>query len=533
MFHRTQLLLDKADAFAKEGHWRTAIDLCESLFQNSWRSGRLEDLLESLLRLGLLYSTHSESGIAAEYFELVLEVSRRNLDALREARALNSLGVERQRAGDIEAADTYFQEARAVAAATDGSRTRGDIEVNLGIIATIRGELFTALTHYSDALEEYRKVDHPQRVARVLNNLGMLYTDLKEYKKAESTLGEALHICREIGDVQVEGIVLTNRTELMLALGKLDGARADCDAAYEISQRIGDASLAAELVKSYGVICRETGDLETAEARCNEAIALSVKLTRPLIEAEANRELALVLRGQDRNREALAALNRAHALFTSLQAKQEQADIDKRFQQLESDFLSLVALWGESIEAKDRYTRGHCQRVAEYACQLAERAAFPQRDLVWFRMGAFLHDLGKTEVPEEVLNKPGRLTDDERRVMERHTVVGDEMLATIEFPWDIRPMVRSHHERWDGRGYPDKLEREWIPFSARILHIADVFDALTTTRSYRQPLSPSEAFDLMAADNGSFDPELFRIFEQLLPEFAKLVPASPLVGTPD
>ena len=105
-------------------------------------------------------------------------------------------------------------------------------------------------------------------------------------------------------------------------------------------------------------------------------------------------------------------------------------------------------------------------------------------------MGAFLHDVGKTEVPEEILNKPGRLTDEERATMERHTVIGDEMLAPVEFPWDIRPMVRSHHERWDGRGYPDGLAAEAIPRSARILRLADVVDALTTARSYRAPLTP-------------------------------------------
>jgi putative nucleotidyltransferase with HDIG domain len=137
---------------------------------------------------------------------------------------------------------------------------------------------------------------------------------------------------------------------------------------------------------------------------------------------------------------------------------------------------------------------------------------FSESDMVWFRMGAFLHDVGKTEVPEEILNKPGRLTDGERQIMERHTIVGDEMLSATEFPWDIRPMVRSHHERWDGRGYPDGLAAEGIPLSARVLHVADVFDALTSTRSYRQPLTAGEAFKLMEDDEGSFDPELLEIF---------------------
>ncbi|HWK89535.1 MAG TPA: HD-GYP domain-containing protein, partial [Longimicrobium sp.] len=209
----------------------------------------------------------------------------------------------------------------------------------------------------------------------------------------------------------------------------------------------------------------------------------------------------------------------SHALFTALQARSDEAEIGLRIQQLEQDFLALVRSWGESIEAKDRYTRGHCERVAEYACRLAERAGLSAHDIVWFRMGAFLHDLGKTEVPEEILNKPGRLTDEERAIMELHPVTGYEMLGSVEFPWDIRPMVRWHHERWDGRGYPDRLVGGDIHPSARILRIADVYDALTTARSYREPLTPERAFQIMEEDEGSFDPEMFELFRELFPSF--------------
>lgn len=183
--------------------------------------------------------------------------------------------------------------------------------------------------------------------------------------------------------------------------------------------------------------------------------------------------------------------------------------------------------WGESIEAKDHYTRGHCQRVADYACRIASGTGVDARYLPWFRMGAFLHDVGKTEIPEAILNKPGRLTEDERAIIENHTLIGWEILKDIKFPWDILPMVRSHHERWDGLGYPDRLAGEEIPLSARILHVADVFDALTTTRSYRDPLTPVDALAVMQADQGSFDPELLAYFASILPGLAlDLIPTS-------
>lgn len=518
MYHKTQLLVDRATAFAKEGHWEAAVDLFEDLFQTGWREGQIDQLLEGLLRLGLLYSTRNTRELASEYYHLAHTIAVLWEDSSRSARALNGLGVLYQRSGDISAAESSFSAANDLAISVGDRQTAGDIALNLGIIATIRGELRVALVHYESALGNYEATDNRQRIARVLNNLGMLYTDLEDYVRADSTLARALTICRAIGDVQVEGIVLANRTELLLALGDLTNARISCDEAFEISSRLGNGELKADTLKSYGVIYRATGRPHLAESHFRQAIALASELGHPLTEADTNRELALLLRSEDRNREALEALNRAHNLFTTLQAKQEQADIAKRFEQLEADFLSLVARWGDSIEAKDFYTRGHCQRVAEYACALARFAGMPEQELSWFRMGALLHDVGKIEVPEEILNKPGRLTDEERRIMERHAIVGYETLASIEFPWDIRPMVRSHHERWDGRGYPDKLSGEAIPYAARILHIADVFDALTSARSYRSPLPADQALAIMLDDDGSFDPHLLALFETLLPQ---------------
>ena len=139
---------------------------------------------------------------------------------------------------------------------------------------------------------------------------------------------------------------------------------------------------------------------------------------------------------------------------------------------LEGDFLDVVRQWGESIESKDVHTQGHCERVADLAGALAAKAGLRRDSLFWFRIGALLHDVGKLIVPAEVLNKPGQLTDEEwaldppasRRRRARCS-------PTCEFPWDVAPMVRSHHERWDGQGYPDGLAGEAIPLAgAHPLH---------------------------------------------------------------
>jgi putative nucleotidyltransferase with HDIG domain len=510
-------LIERGSLEYSAGAWDAARNLFEAAFRGSVAARDIDSLLEAVTRLGHCQREAGDIDAAHDVLELAATVAALNCDHVHAARALNGIGILYQYAGNIEQAEQTYLAARDHALRISYEPALGELEQNLGILDNIRGDLPAALEHYLAGLHHLRSANHPRGCARALNNLGMIHVDMGLLQDADRYYQEALQLCQEVGDVVTAGTIHINRTELYLALGEPDRARASCDEGFEIASRLNDHPRRGEALKFYGIIYRQTGKLHLAEIHLTQAIEIA-RGREPLLEAESLRELALVLRAQSRNREALEALNRAHTLFRGLRARSDQDDITQRITKLETDFLSLVRFWGESIEAKDRYTSGHCQRVADYACRLAAEAGMDERDVVWFRMGAFLHDLGKTEVPEEILNKPGRLTDEERAIMERHPVTGDEMLAPVEFPWDIRPMVRSHHERWDGRGYPDGTAGDAIPLSARILRIADVFDALTTARSYRRQLTPEEALAIMEDDVGSFDPDIFAIFKMIFPE---------------
>lgn len=523
MLHQAKVLLERAFSQQIAGNWLSALELYGQAYSDGVAQHSYDDIANAVLGTGHCYREMGEITLAVEQLELAYEIAVLHSDDGKAARALNGLATVATMQGNNDEATRIYKFALEFAQRANTPLTIGSIHQNLGTIANVRGDLEDALGHYKSSLEQYEILGHERNMALVLNNLGMLQIDLVDLDSASTSLESALQICRRVGDVVTESVVQTNRTELFLALQATDLARNSCDEAFEISSRIGDNRIKSEALKFYGVIYRESAKPHLAEIHLRQAIGIAAKYGNPLTEAESQRELALVLRAQNRNQEALEALNKSHALFSALQAKQDQADVTKQLARLEGDFLSLVRMWGESIEAKDRYTSGHCQRVANYACRIAEEAGFPKEYLRWFRMGAFLHDVGKTEVPEEILNKPGRLSTEERQLMERHTIVGYEMLSSIQFPWDVLPMVRSHHERWDGEGYPDGLVRDEIPLPARILRIADIFDALTTTRSYRQPLSPEGARQVMEDDAGSFDPELFVIFQKLFPEFADTV----------
>ena len=519
-------VLSLAESFAAatshemQGRWSEAVRVYERAYRIALGSGDADGLNDTIVRLGHCLRQAGQTELALETLELAAEMAERRGDGVAAARSLNGIAILNQAAGDLNQAEANYARAFRLAESVGDRQRMGEAQINLGTLDNIRGNLEGAREHYLAGLEHVRAAGADRYCGHALNNLGMLHVDLLRFEEAEDYFRQALQIYERLGDIVAAATTQINRTELFLELERPELARASCDEGFEIASRVGDPSLQAEALKFYGIIYRVTGKLHLAEIHLRRAIEITAE-REPLLEAEAQRELSLVLRGLERNREALEALNRAHALFAGLQARSDQADIRERMAQLEEDFLSLVRTWGESIEAKDRYTAGHCVRVAEYACRLAERAGLAEHEIVWFRMGAFLHDLGKTEVPAEILNKPGRLTPDERTLMERHTVVGEAMLARVEFPWDVRPMVRSHHERWDGSGYPDGLAGLDIHPAARILRIADIFDALTTARSYREPLSPDQAYQAMEEDEGSFDPELFAHFQELFPDFAE------------
>lgn len=171
-----------------------------------------------------------------------------------------------------------------------------------------------------------------------------------------------------------------------------------------------------------------------------------------------------------------------------------------------------------SIEGKDPYTGGHCDRLSKYAVALAERIGLSEPERVALRRAGIVHDIGKVAVPEQILLKPGPLTPAERRIMEQHTIVGERICAPLRSFRDVLPIIRHHHEKMDGTGYPDGLKDDQIPITVRVMTIVDIYDSLTTNRSYRRSLSPVEAFRTMReeAERGWWDAQLLDAFEALI-----------------
>jgi putative nucleotidyltransferase with HDIG domain len=176
-----------------------------------------------------------------------------------------------------------------------------------------------------------------------------------------------------------------------------------------------------------------------------------------------------------------------------------------------------------TLELKDPYTRGHSERVAKYALMFAnEIGKYSKEEQKSFYYACLLHDIGKVNIPDQILMKPGKLTNEEFEIIKTHPVVGAEAVKNVEGIKNSIYVIRSHHERWDGKGYPDQLKGEEIPLLARVSAIADAFDAMTSSRSYRDAMPFEEAYNRIIKGQGSqFDPILVEKFKKIYPEWIK------------
>lgn len=261
------------------------------------------------------------------------------------------------------------------------------------------------------------------------------------------------------------------------------------------------------------IMVTATNEIETAvDCMRNGAFYYIVKPAERSILVETINK-ALRFSDTIRANEELQKQNRAY------QERLEQMVVD-RTRRLRTALLKLkranidtVAVLAETIEAKDPYTRGHCGRVRELAVGLARAADIDEAELERLEYGALLHDIGKIGVPEAVLSKNGPLDDGEWKLLQQHTIVGETILSPLEFFSPVLTIVRNHHERFDGTGYPDRLAGDRIDIAARIVTVVDAYDAMTTSRPYRSALAREGALErLEAGADSQFDPELVRVF---------------------
>lgn len=227
---------------------------------------------------------------------------------------------------------------------------------------------------------------------------------------------------------------------------------------------------------------------------------------------------------------SLLVLPPIYLIYRSYRLYLGKLETDARMAEQASNLhLRTIEALALAIEAKDENTGEHLQRVRVYAREMANVLNLREDEKQALKAAAVLHDIGKLAVPEQIISKPGKLSPEEFEKMKIHPVVGAEILEQVHFPYPVVPIVRSHHEKWDGTGYPDGLAGEAIPMGARILAVIDCLDALASDRQYRKALPLDEAMAMVAAQAGtSFDPQVVAVLNQRYVEMEKLAKEMPL-----
>src|SRR5271165_52100 len=207
----------------------------------------------------------------------------------------------------------------------------------------------------------------------------------------------------------------------------------------------------------------------------------------------------------------------------------KMADEKRYVEEMASLHLRTIEALALAIDAKDHTTHEHLRRVRVYAVEMGKLLGMPAKELDAVRAAALLHDIGKLAVPENIISKPGKLTPEEFEKVKIHPIVGAEILQRVEFPYEVVPIVRHHHEKWNGSGYPDGIRGENIPLGARIIAAVDCLDALASDRQYRRALPLAEAMSVVAAEAGeSFDPQVVRVLQEHFVELERMAQQEPL-----
>src|SRR2546426_847788 len=430
-----------------------------------------------------------------------LRTSRRAADLLHEARG-------RERAGCIPEAMACYESAIAAAEKTREHAVLAEALRRLAVVRYQRDDSARARELCQRSYDVARQIDNDLLAAEALNTLGVL--DLK----TGSLEGARMNFLRalELGGQSRE---LWARVEQNLGIlaniqGELYEALTRYGRSLEAYRGAGDEHGCAIAYHNLGMVSADRQLYDEADRYFGESLEIAERVGDVYLQALClvNRAELHVARQrfEDARRDSEAAL----ALYDQLGAQGAKADAYRVIGMLyrETGRLALAeSRLRSAIELA--VTAG---AVLNDAVAVARALGLDELEQTTIRLGAYLHDVGKLRVPHEILNKPGPLTHEEAEVVQMHTVWGIELLAEVEFPWDLKPIIRWHHEKYDDSGYPDRLKGDEIPVSAQIVGIVDVYDALTTTRAYQPGSPPEGALEQITRSRGWWSERVFEAF---------------------
>ncbi len=515
---RYNLHNEKGKVLAKLGRYNEAVEEYQKLLEYCQDKKLFPRKVEVFLEIGQLLAKMGEHDRALGYVHRALSGYRRLADFPGVCKALRNLGVIYIELGEFEDAETAYEEAIEIAQENELNLLYADLINNLGTIKNIKGDWKAALECYTTSREVYEQEKEIRKSAYTSNNIGITLIEQEQYQNAREYFLKALKVAGTIKDQSLMLILYINLTDLSIKVDAVDDARSYCRAAEKyINEKGLKNSQLVETKKLAGKIAALDHDYEEAEKLFDRALALCEELGLQYMEAEVLFEKGSLYLETEQHMEALQALEQAFQIFHQLDAAGRLEKTEGLIYSVEELYLKVFESMAAKVDRKDPYTKGHSDRVANLALHLAQKLRLPDHEIKTIVAGALLHDIGKLRVPDEILKKTGKLDKEEFDEIKKHPENAVQLLSGIRLPWDVMPVIRHHHEKFEGNGYPSGVSGEVIPFGARIVCVADVFDALTSDRPYREAFSPEKAIAVMKEHmQGTFDPVILDNFVELM-----------------
>lgn len=505
-----------SELYTRVGEWEKAVSVLTEIERLGGKGYCVAAMAQAMKHKGRLLRLRAHWDEALEAYKAALRIYEKlsNVEGLSDIH--NSMGIVNFEKGSWDDSEHHYLEALDLIEETSPA-LRAKIHNNLGALYNARGDCDKAISTYLRCIPDFETTGNEIGLAQVYNNLGMSFASKGDWENAASYYEKSLTISRKINEPDLVALTYLNLAQLHVNTSSPAQAEEYCKLALAILRDLDDKLGIAEAYKILGVAERLNRNWSKARYYFEQSIILNERCTSPLGLAEAYFEFGLMCRDAGRNEEAHSLLSKSLSIFEDLKASKDIESVRSEVSKLDRLYLNIIEALGAAVENKDPYTMGHSSRVAFYSLMLAQKLGLGADAVTGILIAAYLHDIGKIYVEDEILNKPGKLTSLEFESIRRHPEMGVASLSAVEFPWEVKESILYHHERYDGSGYPAGLKGDDIPIGAQVIAIADFFDAMTSDRSYRPAWSQEQTLAIITNNKGVlFKSDLVDAFVELV-----------------
>jgi len=489
----------------------------------------------TLSNIGVVFGSQGRFDLAIAQHLKALSIFEEINDRNRIAHSLNCIGVIFRKRNNLERAEEYYLKALRIREETGDLSGLAKSYNNMGILAKGKGDLESALDYHNRSLKLKEELGNKRGISVTYINIGDIHMELEKYTPALEYYRKSLSIVEELEDE--EGISNNCKSigHIMILLEKHEEALEYLDRALRISSSIGARICESDCYRELSDLYKAMGDFEMAflffkkyssltkeifsENSADTIARLQVRYETEQKEKEAElyylKNVDLLREISERKLVESQLVAQEHLL--EVRVRNRTSELQQSMKKLKKSVEGTIHTLSKIIESKDPSTSGHQLRVAELAKLIATEMGFSDERIEAIYMISLVHDIGQISIPQEILSRPGKLSELEQEIVRTHPQIGYDILSNVEFPWPVADVILQHQELYDGSGYPNGLKGNDIMIEARIIAVADVVESMTSHRPYRSVPGIENAIEEITLNSGIlYDPEVTEVCTRII-----------------